>query len=338
MIHNHQFFLVSIALVTVTFFHPKCQVSAFQNAPLEQRKSSFGLPSSFPIMSTPNNQNDPFADFDPRISPHSYDQKQTNHPSTGTGSMDITKNFSSPPSSNPPPPTPATSNRSSAEESITTTPSPKSTKKKKDPFAEFDPRVSPHMYPNGIETTTSSSNDQTTSNAPNPIGILLIDHGSRKAASNELLETIASIYQTSSKCPSHFVVKAAHMEIASPSIEDVLTEFVMHQNIKQVICHPYFLSPGRHVTEDIPELVQDAKQKLLQMTGWKEQELQIITTPHTGSRLNVMIDSISHIVEDSIKSELRDSGKSGNGGKDELGGFFGDVMRMMEEQTASEQV
>lgn len=323
----------------LTLSNEQFQAHGFQvtvNRPTH-RKIIFGSESR--LKSASDNTNDPFDEFDPRNSPHSYPKRKQNQ-SNGTGSMDITKSFSRQEQKSTPQPTPphdtySTASHSTSDESVNTNASSE-TPTEEDPFALFDPRISPHMYPNGIEAEASSASTDGPSTSPKQIGILLIDHGSRKAASNELLEMIASIYQKSSKCPSHFVVKAAHMEIAPPSIEDVLKEFVIDGNIKQVICHPYFLSPGRHVTEDIPFLVEEAKQKILEMTGMNESELQIITTQHTGSRLNVMIDAISDIVEDSVKAELKDS--NNDSGVDELGGFFGDVMKMMEQQIASEQV
>ena len=47
------------------------------------------------------------------------------------------------------------------------------------------------------------------------------------------------------------------MELAEPSI---LTAFhrCVEQGATLVICHPYFLSKGRHVVKDIPFLVSEA--------------------------------------------------------------------------------
>ena len=35
----------------------------------------------------------------------------------------------------------------------------------------------------------------------------------------------------------------------------------MAQGAKAVVCHPFFLSPGRHATEDIPRMLADAAAK-----------------------------------------------------------------------------
>ena len=84
----------------------------------------------------------------------------------------------------------------------------------------FDPTLSPHAYPNG--TPDKWVGDTTPQEPPQPkvTGILLMDHGSRNQASNDRLHELADIYQQSVGGP--IVVKAAHMEIAKPSIPDGL--------------------------------------------------------------------------------------------------------------------
>ena len=47
------------------------------------------------------------------------------------------------------------------------------------------------------------------------------------------------------------------MELAEPSIKTAFSRCV-EQGATRIICHPYFLSRGRHVKEDIPELVAAA--------------------------------------------------------------------------------
>ena len=47
------------------------------------------------------------------------------------------------------------------------------------------------------------------------------------------------------------------MELAEPSISTAFRRCV-EQGATSVICHPYFLSKGRHVVKDIPFLVSEA--------------------------------------------------------------------------------
>jgi len=88
----------------------------------------------------------------------------------------------------------------------------------------FDPRVSPHAYRNGIASYSVGYCDESQHKQgrkkrnKEKVGILLIDHGSRREESNVHLQYLAMQYQE--QCDDRFVVRAAHMEIASPNIED----------------------------------------------------------------------------------------------------------------------
>ena len=48
------------------------------------------------------------------------------------------------------------------------------------------------------------------------------------------------------------------MEMASPSINAAVTDLAS-EGYREVVIVPYFLSPGRHITEDIPALVAEAQ-------------------------------------------------------------------------------
>lgn len=86
------------------------------------------------------------------------------------------------------------------------------------------------------------------------LGIILVDHGSRRAASNALLEEVARLYAArSGRC----LVEAAHMELAEPSLA-VAFDRCVARGAELVIVHPYFLLPGRHADADIPRLAAEA--------------------------------------------------------------------------------
>ena len=84
--------------------------------------------------------------------------------------------------------------------------------------------------------------------------ILLVDHGSRRAAANEQLEALAE--RIRAREPERFV-SVAHMELASPTIEAGLRACA-EAGALEVIVHPFFLAPGSHTTQDIPRLVEEA--------------------------------------------------------------------------------
>eukprot|EP01041_Mallomonas_annulata_P008110 gene8110-16652_t len=64
------------------------------------------------------------------------------------------------------------------------------------------------------------------------IGIILVDHGSRRSDANDMLIQIAQKYKAFTEFS---IVEPAHMELVEPSI-----------------------STGKHVVEDIPSLMTDA--------------------------------------------------------------------------------
>ncbi len=53
------------------------------------------------------------------------------------------------------------------------------------------------------------------------------------------------------------IVEPAHMELAEPTIAQAFGRCV-DRGASRVVVFPYFLSPGRHWSDDIPSLVADA--------------------------------------------------------------------------------
>jgi len=85
--------------------------------------------------------------------------------------------------------------------------------------------------------------------------ILLIDHGSRREAANEMMDCMANLVQA--MAGPGVVVRYAHMELAEPSIAAGVRECV-DAGATELIVFPYMLSPGKHSTGDIPRLVAAA--------------------------------------------------------------------------------
>ena len=87
-------------------------------------------------------------------------------------------------------------------------------------------------------------------------GIILVDHGSRLAASNQLIAAVAKAFQQ--RFATAFdIVEPAHMELAEPSIATAFTRCVS-RGANEVVVLPYFLGPGKHWTTDIPALTAAA--------------------------------------------------------------------------------
>ena len=85
--------------------------------------------------------------------------------------------------------------------------------------------------------------------------ILLIDHGSRRDAANEMMDCMANLVQA--MAGADVVVRYAHMELAEPSISAGVRNCV-EAGATELIVFPYMLSPGKHSTGDIPRMVAEA--------------------------------------------------------------------------------
>ena len=86
------------------------------------------------------------------------------------------------------------------------------------------------------------------------IGVIVVDHGSRLADSNDMLVEVAAMFQQHSR---YAIVEPAHMELAEPSLADAFDRCV-ERGAELVVIHPYFLLPGRHWRQDIPALAAAA--------------------------------------------------------------------------------
>ena len=87
-------------------------------------------------------------------------------------------------------------------------------------------------------------------------GIIIVDHGSRLAESNRMLEEIASLFAKRFE-EKYDIVEPAHMEIAEPSIATAYDRCVRRGAQRVIVC-PFFLGPGKHWTSDIPRLAAEA--------------------------------------------------------------------------------
>ena len=91
-------------------------------------------------------------------------------------------------------------------------------------------------------------------NVHKKIGLLLVDHGSRFQEANDMLIEVAEMVK---RLGAIDCVHSAHMELAEPTIQQGFAACV-REGATAVVVHPYFLSPGRHSTSDIPRMVAEA--------------------------------------------------------------------------------
>lgn len=89
--------------------------------------------------------------------------------------------------------------------------------------------------------------------------LLVLAHGSRRRASNE---EIRHLSRRLAEClgDRYDYITAAFLELAEPSIPAAIDEAVS-AGAEEVALFPYFLSAGRHVCEDIPQVVAEARHR-----------------------------------------------------------------------------
>jgi sirohydrochlorin ferrochelatase len=121
-------------------------------------------------------------------------------------------------------------------------------------------------------------------------GLIIVDHGSRRRESNELLLQVVDAYRNQSRWR---IVEPAHMELAEPSIATAFARCV-EQGAKLVAVFPYFLGPGRHWSEDIPRLVAEAARP------YAERGVRHLVTAPLGLHplvLEVIGERVAHCLE-----------------------------------------
>ncbi|HEC60046.1 hypothetical protein LCGC14_0584990 [marine sediment metagenome] len=87
--------------------------------------------------------------------------------------------------------------------------------------------------------------------------LLLIAHGSRRQQSND--EVIVLAEKLKLNCADQYdIIHAGFLELAETLIPDGIKKCV-DDGATSIIVLPYFLNSGRHVVEDIPNIVNDTQ-------------------------------------------------------------------------------
>ena len=87
-------------------------------------------------------------------------------------------------------------------------------------------------------------------------GVVICDHGSRRAQSNDSLKELARRFadRFAEDCQ---IVEPAHMELAPPDIDAAYANCV-EKGATHIVVLPLFLARGKHWTRDIPSLTSQA--------------------------------------------------------------------------------
>lgn len=120
--------------------------------------------------------------------------------------------------------------------------------------------------------------------------LVLIAHGSRRQASNQEVTNLAlGLKKSAGKY--YQIVEAGFLEIAKPSIPEAI-ESCIESGATSVIVVPYFLAAGRHVVEDIPQIVRPV--------GERHPHVSIRISEHIG-----MSNSMPRLILESASSQAR---------------------------------
>ena len=120
--------------------------------------------------------------------------------------------------------------------------------------------------------------------------LLVVAHGSRRQQSNDEVFQITDKLRVS--CHDDYrIVHSGFLELATPSIPDSI-EHCINDGATHITVLPYFLNSGRHVVEDVPEIVKTASQQ--------HPDVDIVIAPHLGAS-SLMVD----LLIDSAKSVSR---------------------------------
>ncbi len=103
--------------------------------------------------------------------------------------------------------------------------------------------------------------------------LLIVAHGSRREASNEEVRRLCKQVQEKA-AETLGMVRPGFLELAEPSIPAGI-QACIEEGAQQVTVLPYFLSAGRHVSEDIPAEVNRARAQ--------NPHVNIILAPYLGA-------------------------------------------------------
>lgn len=89
------------------------------------------------------------------------------------------------------------------------------------------------------------------------IGLIVFAHGSRVSAANDAVRAVARQASRRAGLPVH---ETAFLELATPTLGEAVTDLAS-RGVRRILVTPYFLTMGRHLTEDLPRLLAEARSR-----------------------------------------------------------------------------
>ena len=90
-----------------------------------------------------------------------------------------------------------------------------------------------------------------------PHGIVLFAHGSRDPHWRAPIEYIAALIQ---ELDPEVQVRCAYLEMTTPDLPSAVDEMAQ-QGLRSLLVLPIFLGMGKHLRQDLPELMQTLRRK-----------------------------------------------------------------------------
>jgi sirohydrochlorin ferrochelatase len=84
--------------------------------------------------------------------------------------------------------------------------------------------------------------------------LLLVDHGSRRAEANRVLDEVAAAVRA--RRPG-MRVAIAHLELAEPGAAAAIDRLVAN-GAREITLQPCLLAPGRHAADDLARILREA--------------------------------------------------------------------------------
>jgi len=116
--------------------------------------------------------------------------------------------------------------------------------------------------------------------------LLIISHGSRRAASNE---EVFALTDQIRKFATGVLIDCAFLEITEPTVQQKIDELAA-AGTTNIQVFPHFLAAGTHVTKDIPREIRTAQNK--------HPEITFQPLPHLGS-----LNELPSLIFNTVKAD-----------------------------------
>lgn len=121
------------------------------------------------------------------------------------------------------------------------------------------------------------------------LGIILVAHGSKRQESNEEFVQLSAKIKLENS--SEFdEIDFAFLEFEKPNIEMAINN-MFEKDLEKVYIYPYFLNSGKHVSVDLPNIINKVQ------SIYKNMEIEILQ--HFGSS-----KSVSSIISSDLQTTL----------------------------------